>query len=43
MIPTAGGECHWVCLLAPSKSKTAMSYVTGKFPNPGSNQKSAEE
>lgn len=28
-IPTAGGQYHWVSLLAPRSSKRFFSYVTG--------------
>ncbi|KAF2240361.1 amino acid transporter [Trematosphaeria pertusa] len=29
MIPTAGGQYHWVSLLAPESSQRVLSYVTG--------------
>lgn len=28
-VPTAGGQYHWVSLLAPRSSKKFFSYVTG--------------
>lgn len=31
MIPTAGGQYHWVNILAPGKSKKFLSYVTGNY------------
>ena len=30
MIPTSGGQYHWVSIFAPEKSKTFLSYVCGK-------------
>ena len=30
MIPTAGGQYHWVSILAPRQSKKFLSYVTGR-------------
>ena len=32
MIPTAGGQYHWVNLLAPPSSKRFFSYITGTSP-----------
>lgn len=33
MAPTAGGQYHWVFLLAPPSHRRILSYVTGKsFP-----------
>ena len=29
MIPTAGGQYHWVSILAPKSAKRALSYVAG--------------
>ena len=29
MIPTAGGQYHWVSLLAPPSNKKFFSYITG--------------
>jgi choline transport protein len=36
-IPTAGGQYHWVSLLAPRSSKKFFSYITGQSikDNPG--------
>ena len=31
MIPTAGGQYHWVNVLAPESSKKFLNYVTGKL------------
>jgi len=31
MTPTAGGQYHWVNILAPERSKRFLSYVTGKY------------
>lgn len=31
MIPTAGGQYHWVSVLAPPRFKRFLSYVTGMF------------
>ena len=31
MIPTAGGQYHWVSLLAPNSCKKFLSYITGWF------------
>src|SRR6186713_8485 len=31
MIPTAGGQYHWVSILAPKSAKRALSYVAGTF------------
>jgi hypothetical protein len=30
MIPTAGGQYHWVSLLAPASSRKFLSYITGQ-------------
>jgi hypothetical protein len=30
MVPTAGGQYHWVSILAPDSIKRFASYVTGK-------------
>ena len=32
MIPTAGGQYHWVSVLAPPSSRRFLSYVTGEVP-----------
>lgn len=29
VVPTAGGQYHWVFLLAPKSSRKILSYVTG--------------
>ena len=29
MVPTAGGQYHWVSILAPDSMKRFVSYVTG--------------
>ena len=29
--PTAGGQYHWVSMLAPHSSRKFFSYVTGRF------------
>jgi choline transport protein len=34
MIPSAGGQYHWVFLLAPSNCRKILSYITGKFRSP---------
>ncbi|CAD6574116.1 MAG: hypothetical protein ASARMPREDX12_006387 [Alectoria sarmentosa] len=31
MAPTAGGQYHWVSMLAPHSSRKLFSYVTGRF------------
>ena len=31
MIPTAGGQYHWISILAPEPCKRFLSYITGKF------------
>jgi len=30
MIPTSGGQYHWVSILAPESVKKPLSYITGK-------------
>lgn len=29
--PTAGGQYHWVSMLAPSRSQKFLSYITGEL------------
>lgn len=31
MVPTAGGQYHWVSILAPSSMKKFLSYITGLY------------
>lgn len=31
MAPTAGGQYHWVSMLAPHSSRKFFSYITGRF------------